>query len=36
MTDQAIGRELNKLGLEGDTKKVNGKSIKIRRFITKK
>jgi hypothetical protein len=36
MTDQAIGRELNKLGLEGDTKKVNGKSIKIRRFVTKK
>jgi len=36
MTDQAIGRELNKLGLECDTKKVNGKAIKVRKFITRK
>lgn len=35
MTDQAIGRELNKLGLEIDTIKDNGKSIKIRRYIKK-
>jgi hypothetical protein len=36
MTDQAIGRELNKLGLDNTDKKINGKTIKVRRFITKK
>jgi hypothetical protein len=35
MTDQAICRELNKLGLEPDIKKVLGKSIRVRKFITK-
>lgn len=36
MTDQAIGRELNKLGLENCDKKINGKTIRVRKFITKK
>ncbi len=35
MTDQAIGRELNKLGLDNIDKKVNGKTIRCRKFITK-
>jgi len=35
MSDQAIGRELNKLGLETDDKKINGKTIKVRKFIKK-
>lgn len=35
MTDQAIGRELNKLGLEDFVKKCNGKAIRCRKFITK-
>lgn len=35
MTDQAIGREMNKLGLETIDKKVNSKTIKCRKFITK-
>jgi hypothetical protein len=33
MTDQAIGRELNKLGLKVDSKTIGGKTIKGRRFI---
>lgn len=33
MSDQAIGRELNKLGLKVDSKRVDGKVIKGRRFI---
>lgn len=35
MTDTAMGRELNKLGLEIVDKKVNGKTIKCRKFISK-
>ena len=33
MTDQAIGRELNKLGLKVHSKKVAGKAIRGRMFI---
>ena len=35
MTDQAIGRELNKLGLETIEKRINGKVTKCRNFIAK-
>ena len=35
LTDNALGRELSKLGLDPITKKIQGKSIKCRRFIQK-
>jgi len=35
MSDQAIGRELNKLGLNIDEKRIDGKVTKIRKFIMK-
>lgn len=34
MSDQAIGRELNKIGLESLHKKIDGKTIIVRKFIT--
>ena len=35
LTDNALGRELSKLGLEPISKFLHGKSIKCRRFIQK-
>jgi len=35
MTDPAIGRELNKLGLETIERRINGKVTKCRNFIMK-
>jgi hypothetical protein len=35
MSDTAIGAELTKLGLIKDDKKINGKTIKIRKYIKK-
>jgi hypothetical protein len=35
MTDQAIGRELNKLGLESSDARINGKVTKVRKNIVK-
>lgn len=35
MTDQAIGRELSKLGLETSEERINGKVTKVRKFIMK-
>jgi hypothetical protein len=35
MSDTAIGKELTKLGLVSDDKKINGKNTKIRRYIKK-
>jgi hypothetical protein len=35
LTDQAIGRELNKLGLESSDIRINGKKTTIRKYIVK-
>jgi hypothetical protein len=35
MSDTAIGKELTKIGLVSDDKKINGKNTKIRRHVHK-
>lgn len=35
MSDQAIGRELTKMGLDSSDTRINGKVIKVRKFIRK-